>query len=94
MHHRKYMSHDHYPLLCDVTVETQNTAFSIVACWTVFTELLPGNALKKSVTFALSNYLCINISSASIQYPLLKCVGSPQAILWVEILIFLRVEAS
>jgi hypothetical protein len=27
-----------------------NTASSIVACWTVFTELLPGNALIKSVT--------------------------------------------
>jgi hypothetical protein len=27
-----------------------NTASSVVACWTVFTELLPGNALIKSVT--------------------------------------------
>jgi hypothetical protein len=28
----------------------ENTASSIVACWTVFTELLPGNALIKYVT--------------------------------------------
>jgi hypothetical protein len=28
----------------------RNTASSIVACWYVFTELLPGNALIKSVT--------------------------------------------
>jgi hypothetical protein len=28
----------------------ENTASSIVACWIVFTELLPGNALIKSVT--------------------------------------------
>jgi hypothetical protein len=27
----------------------KNTASSIVACWTVFTELLSGNALIKSV---------------------------------------------
>jgi hypothetical protein len=31
-------------------VSTENTASSIVACWAVFTELLPGNALIKSVT--------------------------------------------
>jgi hypothetical protein len=28
----------------------ENTASSIVACWTVFIELLPGNALIKSIT--------------------------------------------
>jgi hypothetical protein len=28
----------------------ENTALFIVACWTVFTELLPGNALIKPVT--------------------------------------------
>jgi hypothetical protein len=28
----------------------QNTASSTVACWTMFTELLPGNALIKSVS--------------------------------------------
>jgi hypothetical protein len=32
----------------------ENTASSIVACWTMITELLPGNALNKSVTI-----LCI-----------------------------------
>jgi hypothetical protein len=41
MHHRKHMSHDHYPLLCDDTAVTD-----IAACWTVFTELLRGNALQ------------------------------------------------
>jgi hypothetical protein len=30
--------------------EIENTASSIVACWTLFTELLPGNALIKSAT--------------------------------------------
>jgi hypothetical protein len=44
------MSRDHHPPLRDVTANTDNTASSIVACWTVFTELLPGNALIKSVT--------------------------------------------
>jgi hypothetical protein len=29
--------------------DIENIASSIVACWTVFTELLPGNALIKSV---------------------------------------------
>jgi hypothetical protein len=28
----------------------ENTASSTVACWSMFTELLPGNALMKSVT--------------------------------------------
>jgi hypothetical protein len=41
------MSRDHHPPLRDVTADTENT---IVACWTVFTELLLGNALTKSVT--------------------------------------------
>jgi hypothetical protein len=75
MHHRKYISRDHYPtsplahaartyskhmspdrhlLLCDVTADTENTASFIVACWTVITELLPGNALTKSVTILTS----------------------------------------
>jgi hypothetical protein len=44
------MSHDHHPPLRDVTSDLENTASSIVACWTVFTELFPGNALIKSVT--------------------------------------------
>jgi hypothetical protein len=30
--------------------DIENIVSSIVACWTVFTELLPGNALIKSVT--------------------------------------------
>jgi hypothetical protein len=44
------MSRDHNPPLRDVTADTENTACSIVACWTVFTELLPGIALIKSIT--------------------------------------------
>jgi hypothetical protein len=35
---------------CDVIADTENTVSSIVACCTVFTELLPGNSLFKSVT--------------------------------------------
>jgi hypothetical protein len=42
------MSRDHYPPLRDVTADKENTISSIVAYWTVFTELLPGNALIKS----------------------------------------------
>jgi hypothetical protein len=45
-------------LLVDLSVSSigrgaddiENTASSNVACWTVFTELLPGNVLIKSVT--------------------------------------------
>jgi hypothetical protein len=33
--------------------DIENIASSIVACWTVFTELLPVNALIKSVTLLL-----------------------------------------
>jgi hypothetical protein len=42
------MSRDHNPPLRNVTVDTENTAFSIVSCWTMFRDLLPGNALIKS----------------------------------------------
>jgi hypothetical protein len=49
MHDREHMSCDHHPPLCDVTTSTENTASSIVACWAVFTQLLPGNGLIKSV---------------------------------------------
>jgi hypothetical protein len=58
MHHRKYMSRDHHPPLRDVTVDTEKTASSIAACWTVFTELLPGNALIKSVTLCIWSRTC------------------------------------
>jgi hypothetical protein len=48
---------DHYLLLCDVTADTENTASSTVTCWTVFTELLPGNALIKSIgKYGLTNF--------------------------------------
>jgi hypothetical protein len=35
----------------------ENTASSIVLCWTTFTELLPGNALIKSVTMYFPSYV-------------------------------------
>jgi hypothetical protein len=35
----------------------KKTASSIIACWTVFRELLPGNALLKSVTVIYSLYV-------------------------------------
>jgi hypothetical protein len=41
---------------CNFTADTENTASSIVACWTVFTGLLLGNALIKSVK------ICLNIT--------------------------------
>jgi hypothetical protein len=43
------MSRDHYVRLCDVTADTEITSSSIVACWAVFTELLPGNVFIISV---------------------------------------------
>jgi hypothetical protein len=49
----KLMSRDRYLLLCDDTADTENTASSILACWTVFTELLPGNALIKFVSIII-----------------------------------------
>jgi hypothetical protein len=49
-HHRRLMSHDHHPQLCDVTADMENTASSIIVCWTMFTGLLPGNMLFKSIT--------------------------------------------
>jgi hypothetical protein len=41
----EHMLRGRYLLLCDVTEDTENTASSIIACWTLFTELLPGNTL-------------------------------------------------
>jgi hypothetical protein len=41
--------------------DIENTAPSIVACWTVFTELLPGNALIKSVTIHILHVALIKI---------------------------------
>jgi hypothetical protein len=60
-HHRKHVSRDHHSPLRDVTVDMENTAFPTVACWTVFTELLPGNALIKSVTIQLAGSLCNSV---------------------------------
>jgi hypothetical protein len=52
-------------LLCDVTADTENTASSNVACWTVFTELLPGNALIISVFITgLFKQLLISLSTS------------------------------
>jgi hypothetical protein len=59
MHRRKHMSPDHHPPLRDVTADTENTSSSIVGCWAVFTEQLPGNALIKSVTILLLTHLCV-----------------------------------
>lgn len=41
--------------------DIEYTAFSIVACWTVFTELLPGNPLAKSVAISTvtAGILCL-----------------------------------
>jgi hypothetical protein len=52
MYQRKHISRDRYPasLLAPRSDLQKNTASSTAAYWTVFTELLPGNALIKSVT--------------------------------------------
>jgi hypothetical protein len=59
MHHKKHMSRDHHPSLHDVTADMEKTAYPIVACWIVFVELLPGNALIKSdkILFCVSEFL-------------------------------------
>jgi hypothetical protein len=56
----KHMSRDRYLLLCDDTADTENKASSIAACWTLFTELLPDNALMKSVKFVCM-FVCTNV---------------------------------
>jgi hypothetical protein len=50
----------------------ENTASSIVACWTVFTELLPGNVLIKSVT--IHTYIHT--------YTLDSSIGGPGYLVW------------
>jgi hypothetical protein len=53
--HRKHLSRDRLRIHWPVTSagrgadDIENTASSIVVCWTVFTEPLPGNTLIKSV---------------------------------------------
>jgi hypothetical protein len=49
---RKGLHNSVVPLLLGVD-DIENTASSIVACWTVSTELLPGNELIKSVTICI-----------------------------------------
>jgi hypothetical protein len=49
-----------------------NTASSIVACWTVFTGLLPGNAFIKCVTIAILAVLKINKLSTQAIFIFLK----------------------
>jgi hypothetical protein len=70
MHHRKHISCDHYPLLCDITTDTENIASSIVVCWTVFTELCHGNALIKSVTIHLFKNYAYFKSAVYLMFPL------------------------
>jgi hypothetical protein len=68
------MLRDHHPPLRDVTADRKNTASSIVAYWTVFIELLPGNALIKSVTLFIQSDVvmhtyCIRIrNTTNLQY--------------------------
>jgi hypothetical protein len=51
------------PLLGEDDIE--NTTSSIVACWTVFTELFPGNVFIRSVTvyFNILNYVFLEANS-------------------------------
>jgi hypothetical protein len=43
--------------------DIENTASSIFACWTVFKELLPGNALIKSVTVFFYFAITLNVTT-------------------------------
>jgi hypothetical protein len=43
----------------------ENTASSVVACWTVFTELLPGNMLIKSVALLIYQRNCTKTTSSA-----------------------------
>jgi hypothetical protein len=64
------MSRDYKSLLCDATADTENTVSSIVACWTVFRELLPGNALIKSITlyfYFIRSVICEDEADISIE---------------------------
>jgi hypothetical protein len=58
------MSRDYHAPLRNLTADTGNTASAIVACLTVFTELLPGNALIKSVTVRKYQYLNRSVMGA------------------------------
>jgi hypothetical protein len=51
------MSREDYPPLREISADTENTVSSLVAYWTVITELLPDNALMKYVktSFNLKN---------------------------------------
>jgi hypothetical protein len=51
------MSRDNHPPLRDVNADMAKTVSSVVACWTVFTEMLPGNELIKSVTISNCYYI-------------------------------------
>jgi hypothetical protein len=66
-HHSKHMSRDHYSPLRDVTADKENKA-SIAARWTVFTEVLFGNALIKSVTITIQFIDYFSASFASGRY--------------------------
>jgi hypothetical protein len=78
-HHRKHMTRDHNPALRYVTADMENTASSIVACWTVFTELLPGNALLKSVTILIAvsvvSLLCKILHQSENCWPFVKLLS-------------------
>jgi hypothetical protein len=60
--------------------DIENTASFIVACWTVFTELLPGNALFKSRCFMVGLLWQ-------------RCLGYPSSF-WTEFCLPTRTENS
>jgi hypothetical protein len=96
----KHISRDRYLLLYDVTADTENTASSIFACWTVFTELLPGNAFIKSVTiipefnlYVISSWIEFWFLTVVPKY--LNCATFPKALLplfmsWVSAAFWFR----
>jgi hypothetical protein len=78
--------------------DIENTASFIVACWAVFIELLPGNALIKSVTILLFHLRLIlkltfrPISVAKILYLFLissACDECPAHLILLELIAIL-----
>jgi hypothetical protein len=65
---------------CVTSPRIRKTASCIVACWTVFTELLPGNALIKSVAICM-----ITVFSENYLAHMLKLISSVKVFInWRE----------
>jgi hypothetical protein len=63
MYQRKRMSLDHHPQLRDVTADTENTASSIVACWTVFIRVVAWQRVDQIRYNILVNQIGLKVNS-------------------------------